>query len=73
MSMDNNQLNQALKKCFNTYKQEEIFEKIANEIMGSVQNLRKQIGFNNLTDYFKGNSDPKELSVQKVHQLFRKI
>ena len=44
-------------------KQEEIFEKIANEIMGSIQNLRKQISFNNLTEYFKRNSDPKELSI----------
>ena len=44
-------------------KQEEIFEKIANEIMGSIQNLRKQISFNNITEYFKRNSDPKELSI----------
>ena len=36
-----------------------IFEEIANERMGEIQNLSKDINCNNLTYYFKGNSNPK--------------
>ena len=41
------------------YEKKYIFEEIANERMGEIQNLSKDINFNNLTYYFKGNSSPK--------------
>ena len=50
-------------------KQKEIFEKLANKRIDKIQNLSKQIDFNNLTYYFKGKGAPKILKfkVLKVH------
>ena len=50
------------KKSLTISKQKEIFEELANEKMGEIQNLSKQIDFNNLIHYFKSNSDPKKFS-----------
>ena len=36
-----------------------LFDEIANEKMGEIQNLSKQINFNNLIYYFKNESGPK--------------
>ena len=41
------------------FKQKLIFEEAASERMGEMRNLRKQINFNNLTYYFKSNSNQK--------------
>ena len=55
------------KESLTLFKQKEIFRGLANKKMGEVQNLSKQINFDNLTYYFKGSSDPKKLSFLKVH------
>ena len=47
------------KESLTFLKQKEIFEELANERMGEIQNLSKQINFNNLIYHFKGESDPK--------------
>ena len=48
-----------MKKIFIAFKQKEIFEELANKGMEEKQELRKQIDFNNLTNRYKGNNDPK--------------
>ena len=55
------------KQSLTLLKQKEIFEELANERMDEIQNLSKQINFNNLTYYFNGNSDPKKILVLKIH------
>ena len=42
-------------------KQKNFFEELANRRMEEIQNLSKQINFNNLIYYFKGKSTPKNL------------
>ena len=41
------------------FKQKLIFQEAANERMGEMRNLRKEINFNDLTYYFKSNSNQK--------------
>ena len=41
-------------------KQIEVFEELANERIGERQDLSKQIDFNNLEYYFKGEGGPKK-------------
>ena len=48
-------------------KEKEIFEELANKQMVEIQKVRKQINFNNLTNYFKGSSVRNNLLVLKVH------
>ena len=48
------------------FKQKLIFEEAASERMGEMWNLRKQINLNNLTYYFKSNSNQKSLISFKV-------
>ena len=40
-------------------KQKEIFEELASNKMEEIQDLSKQIDFNNLTYRYKGNNDQK--------------
>ena len=40
-------------------KQKEIFEQLANRRMEEIQDLNKQIDFNNLTYHYKGKNIPK--------------
>ena len=40
-------------------RKKEIFDELANERMSEIQNLSKQINFNNLIYYFKGESGSK--------------
>ena len=59
------------KESLTLLKQKDIFEELANERTGKIPNLSKQIYFNNLLYYFKGESDPKNLSVYKNLSLIK--
>ena len=48
-------------------------KQLANERMGEIQNLSKQISFKNLLYYFKSNSDPKRFIGFKDPLAFYKI
>ena len=48
------------KNIWHFSKQKYIFEEVANESIDEIQNLSKQIDFNNLIYSFKGKSDPKK-------------
>ena len=48
------------KNIWHFSKQKYIFEEVANEHIDEIQNLSKQIDFNNLNYSFKGKSDPKK-------------
>ena len=47
------------KEFLTILKQNEIFEELANEKIDEIQNLSKQIDFNNLIYYFQGESGPR--------------
>ena len=47
------------KEYLTILKQNEIFEELANEKIDEIQNLSKQIDFNNLIYYFQGESGPR--------------
>ena len=55
------------KEPFKLLKQKEIFEELANERMGEIQNLRKQIDFNNLTYYLRVKVVQEILSVLMIN------
>ena len=49
------------KEYLSLLKQKEIFEELAKERMGEIQNLSKQINFDKLIYYFKRETDPKKI------------
>ena len=61
--MESKQLSK--KESLTLLKQKEIFEKLANERMGQIQNLNKQIDFNNLIYLFKRNRNSKKIISSK--------
>ena len=42
-------------------KQKSFFEELANERVDEIENISKQIDFNNLIYYFKGENGPKKV------------
>ena len=54
-------------------KQKDIFEELAKGRIDEIQDLSKQIDFNNLVYYCKGEIGLKMLPVLKVQQLFIEI
>ena len=54
-------------------KQKDIFEELAKGRIDEIQDLSKQIDFNNLVYYFKGEIGLKMLPVLKFQQLFIEI
>ena len=47
-----------------------MFEELANERLGEIQNLNKQINFNNLIYYFKSKkTDPKKFQISVLYQF----
>ena len=61
--MGNKQLSE--KESLTLLKQKEIFEKLAHERMREIQNLNKQIDFNNFIYLFKRNRNPKKIISSK--------
>ena len=61
--MGNKQLSE--KESLTVLKQKEIFEKLAHERMREIQNLNKQIDFNNFIYLFKRNRNPKKIISSK--------
>ena len=58
--MESSYLNLVVKRILNNFKRKRKFsEELANERIDGIQNLRKEIDFNNLIYYFKGKSNPK--------------
>ena len=62
-----------VKKSLKHFKKKtKLFEELANEGMGKIQNLSKQIDFNNLIYYFKDESGTKSFISFKGPLAFSK-
>ena len=61
------------KESLTLLKQKNIFEELAKERMGELQNLSYHIVFNNLMYYFKSESSPQNISFKDSLAFYKNI